>query len=311
MTRLMLIVLVSVLCAAQIHAQSPAAATNNADAFTPTKAELLRRIDLYEAVLHKPGISRIDDARVAQVYSSLGNCYFDVAMYLKAEDAMNHAIALMRRGPQPVLADEIGQLAVLHLVMGDLKQAEKGQMEALALREQIGDPVGRALSWNDLARLYVRERQYSEALDYAQRAMPVLASNPAVQAADRIAIRQTVASALCGVHHCDRAIPLLQQALSLASENFGAHSLAVGVDSYLLGYAYWQNGQMDEAADYMERGVERMKQDWDWGYTLYVNAVTQYAKFLRQRGQSQSAALEESELRHMTETVDARSFVGR
>jgi hypothetical protein len=54
-----------------------------------------------------------------------------------------------------------------------------------------------------------------------------------------------------------------------------------------------------------------MKQDWDWGYTLYVNAVAQYAKFLRQRGQSESAALEERELKHMTETVDVRSFVGR
>jgi tetratricopeptide (TPR) repeat protein len=311
MTRLMLIVLVSFLSAAQIHGQSPAAAANNADHSLLGKAELLRRIDLYETVLHKSGISRIDDASVAQVYASLGNCYLDLAMYLKAEDAMQHAIALMRRGPQSVLADEIGQLAVLHVAMGDFKQAEEGQREALAIREQIGDPVGLALSWNDLASLYVRERQFSKALDYAQRAMPVLASNPAVQASDRIAIRQTVASALCGVHQCDRAIPLMQQALSLASDNFGVDSLAVGVDTYLLGYAYWQNGQMDEAADYMQRGVERMKQDWDWGYTLYVNAVTQYAKFLRQRGQSQSAALEESELRHMTETVDARSFVGR
>ncbi len=311
MTRLMLIVLVSALYAAQVHAQPSAAAPNNADASILPKAELLRRIDLYEAALHRRGINRIDDASVAQVYTSLGNCYLDVDMYLKAEDAMHHAIALMRHGPQPALADEIGQLAVLHLVMGDLKQAEKEQMEALAIREQISDPIGIALTWNDLASLYIRERQFSKALDYARRAMPVLASNPAVQASDRIAIRQTLASALCGSHQCDRAIPLLQQALSLANDNFGADSLAVGVDNYLLGYAYWQNGQMDEAADYMQRGIGRMKQDWDWGYTLYVNAVAQYVKFLHQRGQTEYAALEERELKHMAEVVDARSFVGR
>jgi tetratricopeptide (TPR) repeat protein len=304
-------VLVSVLYAAQVHAQPPAAAPNNVDASMPAKVELLRRIDLYEAALRKPGINRLDDASLAQVYASLGNCYLDVAMYLKAEGAMHHAIALMRHGPQPALADEIGQLAVLHLVMGDLKHAEKGQMEALAIREQIGDPVSLALTWKDLASLYIWQRQFSKALDYARRAMPVLASNPAVQAGDRIAIRQTLASALCDMRQCDRAIPLLQQALSLASDNFGADSLAVGVDTYLLGYTYWQNGQMDEAADYMQRGVERMKQDWDWGYTLYINAVAQYAKFLRKRGQAESAALEERELRHMTETVDARSFAGR
>ena len=311
MTRLMLIVLVSVLSAAQIHTQPPSAASNNADPSMLSKAELLSRIDLYEAALHRPGIDSIDDASVARVYVSLGNCYLDVDMYLKAEDAMRHAIALMRHGPQPALADEIGQLAVLHLVMGDVKQAEKEQMEALAIREQIGDPIGLALTWNDLASLYVRQRQFSKALDYAQRAMPVLASNPAVQATDRIAIRQTLASALCGSHQCNRAIPLLQQVLSLASNKFGADSLAAGVDNYLLGYAYWQNGQMDEAADYMQRGIGRMKQDWDWGYTLYVNAVAQYARFLRQRGQTESAALEEHELKQMAGVVDARTFVGR
>ncbi len=315
MTRLMLIALVSVLCAAQIHAQQPATApaanAANADPSVLPKAELLRRVDLYESALRKPGIGRIDDASVARVYVSLGNCYLDLAMYPKAEDAMHHAIALMRNGAQATLADEIGQLAVLHSAMGDFKQAEKEQIDALEIRQQIGDPVGLALTWNDLASLYVRERQFSKALDYARRAMPILASNPGVQASDRIAVRQTLASALCGVHQCGRAIPQLQQALSLASDNFGADSLAVGASSFLLGYTYWQNGQTGEAADYMQRGIGRMKQDWDWGYTLYVESVAQYAKFLRQRGQTESAALEEGELRHMTETVDVRSFVGR
>lgn len=311
MTRLMLIALISLLYAAQVHAQTPAAAPNDADASIPPKAELLRRIDLYETALHKPGINRIDDASVARVYASLGNCYLDLAMYLKAEDAMHHAIALMRNGPQAVLADEIGQLAGLHFLMGDLKLAEKSEMEALQIRQQIGDPIGIALTWNDLANLYIGQHQFSKALDYAQRAMPVLASNPGVQASDRIAIRQTLASALCGMHQCDRGIPLLQQSVALACDNFGVDSLPTGVSTYLLGYAYWQNGQMDQAADYMRGGIERMKRDWDWGYTLYVKAVAQYAKFLHQRGQTESAALEERELRHMTETVDARSFVGR
>jgi tetratricopeptide (TPR) repeat protein len=311
MTRLMLIVLVSILCAAQIHAQPPASAPTNVDTSIPPKAELLRRIDLYETALHRAGIDRIDDASVARVYASLGNCYLDLAMYFKAEDAMQHAIALMRNGPQVVLADEIGQLAGLHYLMGDPRLAEKGEMDALRIRQQIGDPVGIALTWNDLANVYIGQRQFSKALDYAQRAIPVLASNPGVQASDRIAIRQTLASALCGTHQCNRAIPLLQQALSLACDNFGVDSLPAGVSTYLLGYAYWQNGQMDKAADYMRGGIGRMKQDWDWGYTLYVKAVEQYAKFLHQRGQMESAALEERELRHMTETVDARSFVGR
>lgn len=184
-------------------------------------------------------------------------------------------------------------------------------MEALHIREQIGDPIGIALTWNDLASLYVRQRRFAKALDYAQRAMPLLASNSKVEAGDRITIRQTLAYALCGMHQCVRAIPILEDALELARDNFGTDSLAVGIASYLLGYAYWQNGQLDEAADYMQRGVERMKQDWRWGHPLYVNAVEQYAKFLRQRGQIEFAEVEERELRQMAAVVDVRSLALR
>jgi len=308
----MVIALIFSVCVTQVHTQQPAAASNNADTTSMPKAELLRRIDLYEAALRKPEMAaHSDDASLAKVYASLGACHLEVAMYPKAEDAMRRAIALVRHGSQATLVEEIGQLAVLHVAVGDLKQAEKDQMEAIEIREQIGDPIGIALTWNDLAGLYVRERQFSKALDYAQRAMAVLASNPGVRSDDRIASQQTLAYALCGMHQCDRAIPLLQQALSLAYDNFGIDSLAVGVSTYLLGYAYWQNGQMDEAADYMQAGIERMKKDWAWGHPLYVKSVGQYAKFLRKRGQIESAALEERELRHMASNVDARSFTGR
>jgi tetratricopeptide (TPR) repeat protein len=311
MTRLVLVVLIFGLSTTQVRAQEPAAAPQNAVATLPAKAELLRRIDLYEAALRKPEIMHSDDASLATVYASLGKCYLDVAMYPKAEAAMQRAIALLGHGSPATLADETGQLAVLHVAMGDLKRATKDQMGALHIREQIGDPVGIALTWNDLASLYIRQRQYGKALDYAQRAMPLLASNLSVKAGDRIAIRQTLAYALCGVHQCARAIPLLQDALELARDHFGADSLAVGLASYLLGYTYWQSGQMDEAADWMQQGIERMKMDWGWGHTLYVNAVTQYSKFLRQRGQIESATLEERELRQMAAVVDARSLTSR
>ena len=311
MTRLMLITLIFGFSTTQVHPQLSAAGSRSAATSFPSKAELLRRIDVYEGALHKAEATRTDDATLAKVYAGLGTCYFEAAMYLKAEDAMHHAIALLRRGSQPALAEETGQLALLHAAMGDLKQAARDQMEALRIREQIGDRVGIALTWNDLASLYVRQRQFSKALDLAQRAMPVLASNPGVQVTDRIAMRQTFAYALCGEHQCDRAIPLLEEALELARDNFGADSLAVGLASYLLGYACWQNGRMDEAAAWMQRGTERMKQDWGWGHTLYVNSVVQYAKFLRQRGQVESAVLEERELKQMAAVVDARSFAAR
>lgn len=311
MTRLMPIVLILGLSTAHVHSQEPAETPQNAMIASPATPELLRRIDLYEAALRKPEIIRSDDASLARVYANLGECYRDAAMYPKAEAAMQRTIVLLGHGSPAALADEIEQLAALHVFIGDLRRATKDQIEVLQIREQVGDPVGIALTWNALASLYVRQRQFTKALDYAQRAMPLILSNPRVQTDDRIAIRQTLAYAFCGVHQCNRAIPLLQDALELAGDFWGADSLGVGTASYLLGYAYWQNGQIDEAPVLMKRGIQRMKKDLGWGHILYVNAVEQYTKFLRERGQIGAAALEERELKQIFATVDARSLAVR
>jgi tetratricopeptide (TPR) repeat protein len=232
-------------------------------------------------------------------------------MYLKAEDAMLRAIALLKTGPQDQLAEEIGHLAVLHIAMGELRKAEKNQMEALAIRESVGDPVGIALTWSDLADLYIKQRQYKKALDYAQRAMDVLAGRPDVRASDRIAVRQTLAFALCGAGNCEKAIPLLKDAIDLSKSSFGVDSLPVGINEYLLGYAYWQSGNMHDAGEWMGRGIARMKVDLGWGHSIYINALRQYAKFLRKAGQAEAAASAEREINQAEALVDARTFTAR
>jgi tetratricopeptide (TPR) repeat protein len=224
---------------------------------------------------------------------------------------MLRAISLPRAGPQDELAEEIGHLAVLHVAMGELREAERNQMEALAIRESVGDPTGIALTWNDLADLYIKNRQYKKALDYAQRAMRVLADRPDVGASDRIAVRQTLAFALCGTGNCEKAIPLLKDALELSKSSFGADSLPVGIDEYLLGYAYWQSGNLHDAAEWMGQGIARMKVDLGWGHTIYVNALRQYAKFLQKTGQTEAAASADIEVHQAEALVDARSFTKR
>jgi tetratricopeptide (TPR) repeat protein len=277
----------------------------------PGKPELLRRIGLYEAAARKAETAHTDRKSLVKIYANLGGLYEDAAMYPKAEDAMLRAISLLRAGPQDELAEEIGHLAVLHVAMGELREAERNQMEALAIRESVGDPTGIALTWNDLADLYIKNRQYKKALDYAQRAMDVLADRPDLSTSDRIAVRQTLAFALCGVGNCEKAIPLLKDALELSKSSFGADSLPVGIDEYLLGYAYWQSGNLHDAAEWMGQGIARMKVDLGWGHTIYVNALRQYAKFLQKTGQTEAAASADIEVHQAEALVDARSFTKR
>ena len=181
-------------------------------------------------------------------------------------------------------------------------------MEALKVRESIGDPVGIALTWTDLASIYVQERQYKKAVDFGQRSLAVLGDNPNVTPTDRIAVRQILGTALCESHDCGRAIPMLKDAVDLASRNFGADSLSVAITSYVLGYAYWRSGDIVDARASMERGMVRIKADLGWGHPLYVKSMNTYARVLRAQGQLEAAATVESEARAASGVVDARSL---
>ena len=125
------------------------------------------------------------------------------------------------------------------------------------------------------------------------------------------AIRRTLAFSLCGVGECSKAIPLLKQAADLAENSFGPESLSTGVGQYLLGYAYWQNGNMDEAAGWMERGTTRLKADLAWGHPVYVDAMRQYARFLEERGQTEAATDARRQVRPAESVVDAQALTGR
>lgn len=274
----------------------------------PGKAELLRQIALYEDAERSSERTNPGMDSMVKVYQNLAGLYEAAEMYPQAEDQMRRAISLLRSGPQGELAEAMGHLAVLHIAMGDLHAAEKDELETLRVRESVGDPVGTALTWSDLADVYIKQRHYKQALDYAQRAMAVLADDPKVEVAGRISVRQTLAYALCGLKQCAQAIPLLKEAIELEKRAYGDDSLTVGTGYFILGYNAWQCGDMADAAAWMQRGTARMKADRGWGHSIYVNAMSQYARFLRQSGQTEQAAAAQREVRQALSVVDARTL---
>jgi len=277
----------------------------------PDRPEMLRRIALYESAASRAEGAHASNDSLVKLYANLGALYQYAGFYLKSEDAMRHVIALLRPGPQEQLAVAIGRLAMLHNAMGQAHQAEKEQMEVLKIRQTIGDRVGIAQTELDLADVFLKQNHTKQGLEYAQEAEDVLADNPKVEADSRIAVRETLAYALCGNRQCDKAIPLLLDAIQIAKTNYGPDSLSAGVATYVLGYAYWHNGNPDAAAELMESGTQRMKVDLGWGHVIYQRAMAQYAKFLRERGQIEAAATAEREVRQAAAVVDARSFTTR
>jgi tetratricopeptide (TPR) repeat protein len=276
----------------------------------PDHLTLLQWIGLYEQAERSGELSHVGTAGLVKFYYNLGGLYEEAGMYPKAEDAMRREIAVLKNGPKSDLAEALGHLAVVHVAMGDLRTGEKEQLEALRIRESLGDPIGIALSWDDLADIYVKKREFKKSVDYAQKAVAVLADNPNVDMANRLAVRQTLAFALCGVKQCDKAIQLLKETIEISTQNFGANSLAVGIEYYLLGFTAWQAGDMQDAGEWMGRGTTRMKVEMGWGHSVYLHAMSEYARFLRQRGQMEEAASAEREVRMAQSVVDVHTLSG-
>lgn len=248
---------------------------------------------------------------LAATYSELGILYMDVGMGLKAEDAFRRAIALLKDGPQDQLANEVEQLAVLQTGMGEYREAEKTEIQALAIRQALADPVDIALSESAIAGIYDVERKFTKARNHAEKAYDVLADRTDVTAQDRIEVWHTLGLALTGLHDCDRGIGVLKDALEMARNSPGWGDASLGYSEYMLGIGYWHRGDRDHAAVWLQRGTTDLRAEFGWNRATYVYAMRQYALFLRQYGQADSAASAEAVVHQAESVVDASTLAGR
>jgi tetratricopeptide (TPR) repeat protein len=287
------------------------ARTSPGESDFPDRPELLRRVAMYEAALRQAEMIHSPVEKVVNLNRHLGATYADLSMYPRAEQAMQRAVDLLRSGPEGELASAISALAFLHVVTGELRVAEREGLEALRIRERVGEPREIAISWTQMAALYLKRHEYKKAVEFGQKAVDVFDGAPDAKLVDPIGVRFTMARALCEIRECAKAIPLLKQSISLAEGTYGKDGLPVGMGYYLLGYAYWHTGDMAGAAEWMQRGTTRMKVELGWGHPIYIDAVGQYALFLRGRGRTEEAALLEREVHQAEAVVDVRSLAAR
>jgi len=289
-------------------------AKGGAESSTPTgweRPELLRQIAIYEEAARKGEAAHASDGYMAKVYVGLASMYADLAMYPRAEEAMQRGIGLLRRDAAAKpgeLASAIDDQAMLHVTMGDLDKGEKEGQEALRIRLKEGDRAAIGASYRQLAALYLTRREFKKAVEFGQRAMDAIGDDPKVSADDWVAVRYTVARALDESGSYGRAIPLLQQGIEQAKVLFGATSLPVGMGYYQLGVTYWRDGQTVEAARWLERGIALMKAELSWGHPTYINALREYAKFLRQHGTEEAALAVEREVHQAEAKVDVSTM---
>jgi tetratricopeptide (TPR) repeat protein len=274
------------------------------------KQELLRRITLEEAAVRQAESAHATNVELARVYVQLGLLYQDVALWEKSEAVLEHAVSLLRHTADQSgnLASALSQLGCLHVAMRKLGESEKEELEALRLRQALGDRLKIARSWNDLAALYLNKGKFAKARDFARQAVAEFVTNGQADVLDRVSARIALSQALCYLKDCPSAIPLLMAALDEAKARMQPDSFAIGESDFLLGYAYWKAGNMSEADEHLERGAALMNVQLGWGHPAYLMALANYAQFLRENHRVEAANVVEGRIRQAEAVVDVRSL---
>jgi tetratricopeptide (TPR) repeat protein len=280
---------------------------NTADA---VKKNLLHHVALAEAVVRQAEAAHATIEVLSRDYVQLGLWYQNAAQWGRSEAALDHAISLLRHSVEPsaVLATAIGQLASLHVMMGKFRESERESKEALRIREDIGDQLLIARSRDELAILYLAEQKFEKSRDFARQAEAEFVKNGRADVLDRITARFTLAEALCSLKDCPSAISLLRATLDEANAALRPDDFAVGLNNFLLGYAYWKSGNLSGAEEYMARGTALISIQLGWGHPAYLRALKFYAQFLHENQKVEAANVVERQIRQAQAVVDVHSI---
>jgi tetratricopeptide (TPR) repeat protein len=270
------------------------------------KQEVLRQIAISEAAERKMESAHADNAVLGRGYIELGLLYSDAGLWNKSEANLERAVTVFRHtsGPGDGLAEAVGRLGSLHVVMGKFGESEKEEMEALKIRQNLGDRLQIARSLDDLGGFYLAEHKYAKAKDFAQQAVTEFLSDDKAMPYDRISARYTLSLTLCYLKDYSSAFPVVKAGLDEAKATMRPIDLPVGFGDFLLGYIYWKFGDIPKASEYMEHGNAVMAERLGWQHPTYLGVARQYARFLRENRRVDEAETVERQIRQAEAVVD-------
>jgi tetratricopeptide (TPR) repeat protein len=277
-----------------------------------TKEDLQKQIAAYESASLHAKAPEMLPLQAGRIWSRLGTLYEDAGMYAQSERAYEHAMRLLSLAPvsQPDIAAATDNLGTLYMETGNLKEAERAESKALKIREDAGLKSDIPKSWYHLATLYLREHHPHKAQKLAQQAMSAFFADAGAFPEDKIGSVILLASSYCQLHQYVEAIPELQKAVHIAEQTYGAETFPAGFSDFLLGYAFWKNGDRASAGELMQRGTEIMNKQFGWGHPDYLPVMTQYARFLREEHRTDEARSIEEQVKRMRDQLSSNPACG-
>ncbi len=224
----------------------------------------------------RPGAER------GALWAQLASEYQYAAEFLKAEDAYNKSLHLLKSAPaaKAEYAATLESLATLYLLYSRVDEAESVRKQALAVREKLGDSADIGRSQIQLANIAIARRQFKKAERLSLRGMEEMESSSNPPRAGMLSGLITVAYARCQRGHCGEGLMNAQQALAFANSNFEPESAAVGFALEAIGFAEWKSGEVQEGEIAMLRGIQILRRKLVPADPRLRGALLQYRDYL-------------------------------
>jgi len=220
----------------------------------------------------------------------------DAGSYRESEDAYRQTISLLRAPDPLTVADIFDHMGTMYVESGQLSKAEPVERHALAIREHQHDPLATGVSHTHLAMLLLGQNDLHSAEAEAQSAVSLLVpeyTHPSgVSSAtpeEKMAALIDLALVQCATGESPDSIRSLGFAMQIARKNYPDTSFPVGYIDFLLGYAYWKDGNLHDAGDLMSQGIQKLATVIGWGHPTYLKTLRQYRAFLVETGQRNKA----------------------
>jgi tetratricopeptide (TPR) repeat protein len=221
-------------------------------------------------------------AQQGALWAQLASEYEHAAEFLKAEDAYNRSLHLLKTAPsaRAEYASTLDNLASLYLIYGRVDDAESARKQALAVRQKLGNPSDIAISHVHLADIALARHQFKKAERLAQRGIEEMESSSNPPSGEMLFGLVTITYARCSRGHCGEGMVSAEQAVAFANKSFGSESAAVGFALETLGFAEWKNGATQDGEKAMLHGIQILRTKLAPADPRLTGAMLQYCAYL-------------------------------
>jgi tetratricopeptide (TPR) repeat protein len=221
-------------------------------------------------------------AELGAMWTQLASEYQYAADFLKAEDAYNRSLHLLKTVPEAreAYATTFDDLAALYLNYGRVDEAESVRKQALAIRKKLGDTQEVGISHAHLADVALARHQFKKAERLALQAIAEMQSSINPPRVALLSALITITYARCAQGDCSEGLSNAQQVVAFAYKRFDRDSAAIGFALATLGYAQWQTGAVEEGEKTMLQGIGILRATLVPGDPRLNGALLQYEKYL-------------------------------